>query len=377
MVYISSTASNRASGADPAAGAGHRMFGKFTTVEVADPYQTNRLIWESLTPQEKAASNERNICAREFEALDWRRFQREPEGFRSHIWFASAGEMRATRVENTAGTRYIVCAPGTETYCISLMERGTGLLTRPGCNEPLVGTPEFGLVVDGCEPGTRFAASDGSSRLNLWVSCDRLRERLALLLDRQDVKSFAFKPIFDQTKGSGATIRHMLYFLLAELARSDSLLTNGAAIRSFEDNLELYLLLGLPHSHSARLQQQRAGAAPGNVRRAEEFMRANACEPITIAAIAQAAQCSIRALQISFHRFRGTTPMAALRRIRLDKARSEILSGVPTESIAQIAAGHGFSNPSRFAQLFRRAYGVYPSQALHNRRTNDGGDQPQ
>jgi AraC-like DNA-binding protein len=371
MVYISSTLSNRTSGAYPAAGAGNRMFGKFTTVEVADPHQTSRLIWESLTPEEKAATNERNICAREFEALDWRRFQREPEGFRSHIWFASAGEMRATRVENTAGTRYVVRSPGTETYCISLMERGTSQLTRSGSNEPLVGTAEFGLVVNGCEPGTRFAASDGSSRLNLWVSRNKLRERLELLLDGLDVRSFAFEPIFDHTKGSGATIRHMLDFLLTELARSDSLLRNVAAIRSFEENLELYLLLGLPHSHTRRLQQQRAGAAPGNVRRAEEFMRANTGAPMTIAEIAQAAACSVRALQAAFQRFRGTTPMAALRRIRLEAARTELLRASRTESIARIAAGHGFSTPSRFAQLYRRTYGIYPSEALRTQRSRD------
>ena len=93
-------------------------------------------------------------------------------------------------------------------------------------------------------------------------------------------------------------------------------------------------------------------------------MRANADIPLTIAEIAQAAGCSVRALQMAFHRFRGTTPMAALRRIRLEEARSEILNDGRTESIAQIAAGHGFSTPSRFAQLYRPTYGIYPSEAL-------------
>src|SRR6516225_8020521 len=107
----------------------------------------------------------------------------------------------------------------------------------------------------------------------------------------------------------------MLNFLFAELERSDSLLTNPIATRSFQDNLTLYLLLGLRHSHTERLQQQRAGAAPGNVKRAEEFMRVNTGAPLTIVEIAQAAGCSVRALQLAFQRFRGTTPMAILRRI--------------------------------------------------------------
>jgi len=344
------------------------MVGKFTTVEVADPHQTSRLIWENLTPQEKALTNERQVCAREFEALDWRRFQSEPESFGSRILFATAGGMRATRVINSRATRYITRPPGMETYCVALMERGTGELIRPGANEPAIATSETGLVIVG-EPGTQFATSDGSSRSNLWVSGKRLRERLEVLLDGHDVKSFAFQPVFDQRQGAGATIRHMLDFLFFELGCSDSLLMNEIAIRTFEDNMLLYLLLGLPHSHTQRLQQQGASAAPGNVRRAEEFMRANAGTPLTIAEIAQAAQCSVRALQAAFQRFRGTTPMAALRRLRLEAAQTELQCAGSTESIARIAAGHGFSTPSRFAQLFRRTYGIYPSEALHTQRS--------
>jgi transcriptional regulator GlxA family with amidase domain len=98
-------------------------------------------------------------------------------------------------------------------------------------------------------------------------------------------------------------------------------------------------------------------------------MRANAGMPLTIAEIAQAAQCSVRALQAAFQRFRGTTPMAALRRLRLEAAQTELLCAGSTESIARIAAGHGFSTPSRFAQLFRRTYGIYPSEALHTQRS--------
>ena len=145
-------------------------------------------------------------------------------------------------------------------------------------------------------------------------------------------------------------------------------MTNEIAIRSFEDNLVLSVLLGLPHSYTARIGRQKMAAAPGNVKRAEEFMRANAGMPLTIAEIAEAAGCSVRALQIAFHRFRGTTPMRVLQQARLEQARSEMLRSGQTESLARIAAEHGFSSPTRFAQSFRRKYGVYPSEMLRERR---------
>ena len=145
-----------------------------------------------------------------------------------------------------------------------------------------------------------------------------------------------------RTRGAGATIRRMFDFLFGELERSDTLLTNEIAIRSFEDNLALSVLLGLPHNYSERLGRQKAAAAPGNVKRAEAFMRANAGMPLTIAEIAEAAGCSVRALQIAFHRFRGTTPMRVLQQARLEQARAEILRPGQKQSLARIAAEHGF-----------------------------------
>jgi AraC-like DNA-binding protein len=194
-----------------------------------------------------------------------------------------------------------------------------------------------------------------------------MRRKLEALLDGQRVESIEFQPMFDQARGAGATIRRMLDYLFAELEHSDTLLTNEIAIRSFEENLALCLLLGLPHNYSARLAGRKAAAAPGNVRRAEAFMRANAAMPLTIAEIAKAAGCGVRALQIAFNRFRSTTPMRVLQQARLEQARTEMLRPGQTLSLARIAAEHGFSSPTQFAQLFRRKYGVYPSQMLRDR----------
>lgn len=352
---------------------GRTMPGNLITIKVSDPQQASRLIWENLPPRGRGLLNEREACSREYQALDRRRFRIEPDSFRSEFSFASFGGMRVSRVADRCATQVTARAPGPDAYCVSLMERGASQMLRPGLDEPVVGNVETGLIFGG-QLGLRFSGTDDNVRLILWVSGRLLREKLEVLLNGQEVKSLAFRTDFNQTHGPGATIRRMLDFLFIELVRSDSLLTNEIATRSFEDNLALYLLLGLRHSHTERLQRQSVTSAPGNVRRAEEFMHANAGAPLTIAEIAQAAQCSVRALQLAFHRFRGTTPMAALRRIRLEEARAEMLRAGRVESLARIAAGHGFSNPSRFAQLFRRTYGAYPSEALRTRVESVGGN---
>src|SRR6516162_8879566 len=59
----------------------------------------------------------------------------------------------------------------------------------------------------------------------------------------------------------------------------------------------------IPQSFRLAASPKLSRGAPGNIRRAEEFIRSNAHEAITVESIAQAAGCSIRALQLGFRRF--------------------------------------------------------------------------
>jgi AraC-like DNA-binding protein len=162
----------------------------------------------------------------------------------------------------------------------------------------------------------------------------------------------------------GRLVRHVF----AEMGEPDSLLARGIGVGEFKDLFVQSLLLGLPHSYSERLGRLNAMAAPGNVRRAEEFLRANAEETVSIEKVAQAAGCSVRALQLAFRRFRKTTPMEALRRVRLEQAREDIVRPDGSRSVIEVAAKFGFANPGRFASQYKRAFwGISfggPAQAL-------------
>src|SRR5262249_4175448 len=154
----------------------------------------------------------RQFCSIEFEALDRRRFRLEPESFRSEFWTPTVGTIRASRATDSRATQWAQRAPGFDSYCVSFMERGASRLVQPRSREVVIGDPARGLVFAG-DPGTRYASSDDSIRLHLWFSGKLLRQRLEVLLDGPKVDSVAFQPAFDRTRGSGATIRHMLDFL--------------------------------------------------------------------------------------------------------------------------------------------------------------------
>ena len=347
------------------------MPGYFTKIEVGDPHRIPQAVWENLPPSQQLVLTEHNFSSQEWEPLDQRRFRIEPESYRTEFSFANIGALGLSRITNSQATRMTIGPPGVDVFAISMIERGASQLVFPGMHEPETGDATMGYIYRG-EPGLRATAS-GQSRLLLRLPTALLHQKLEALLDGQKIETIAFRPMFDQTRGAGATIRRMFDFLFTELEAPDTLLMNEIAIRSFEENLATCLLLGLPHNYTERLGRQKAAAAPGNVKRAELFMQANAGTPLTITEIAEAAGCSVRALQIAFQRFRGTTPMRVLQQARLEQARTEMLRAGQTESLARIAAEYGFSSPTRFAQSFRQKYGVYPSDMLRERRLNLAG----
>ena len=110
----------------------------------------------------------------------------------------------------------------------------------------------------------------------------------------------------------------------------------------------------------------RHDANPGTLRRAVAFIEANPDIDITLADIAGAACVTPRALQLAFRRHLDTTPMAYLRRVRLDHAHHDLAQANPGDGTSVTSVGYrwGFSTPSRFAYHYRAAFGTTPSDTL-------------
>ena len=114
-----------------------------------------------------------------------------------------------------------------------------------------------------------------------------------------------------------------------------------------------------------RLAEHR-DAHPATLRRAIAFIEAAPDTDITLGDIARAANVTTRAIQHAFRRHLETTPMAYLRRVRLDQAHRRLRTADPDgeTTVAQVALDWGFANPSRFARYYREAYGRVPSETL-------------
>jgi AraC-like DNA-binding protein len=127
------------------------------------------------------------------------------------------------------------------------------------------------------------------------------------------------------------------------------------------------MLTAFPHSFSDRTASHDAAAgATASVRRAIAYMEEHAGEGITTAQLAAAARLSPRGLQNAFQRQLGTSPVAYLRRVRLEGARRHLLAADPTRgaTVAGIARRWGFVQLGRFATSYREAYDEYPAHTL-------------
>ena len=109
----------------------------------------------------------------------------------------------------------------------------------------------------------------------------------------------------------------------------------------------------------------RSDAKPVLLRRAMEYMDANAANDIGLADIAEAVHVTPRAVQYMFRRHLETTPLQYLRRLRLHYAHQELLtSDRMHQTVTDIAARWGFAHTGRFAVLYRQTYGQSPHATL-------------
>lgn len=101
------------------------------------------------------------------------------------------------------------------------------------------------------------------------------------------------------------------------------------------------------------------------VAEADGFIQAEIAQPLTVAAIAEAARTSTRTLHRAFLYAHQLTPMNYLKRERLNAARRCLLAAEPGDTtVAQTARQHGFFHLGRFAIVYRHVFAESPLQTL-------------
>ncbi len=126
------------------------------------------------------------------------------------------------------------------------------------------------------------------------------------------------------------------------------------------------LLAAFDPGGSTEQRADRTDATPATLRRAVAFLEANPDLDLGVADVARECSVSIRAVQLAFRRHLGTTPMAYLRRVRLDRVRTELLAASPGSgvTVTGVAVRWGFARASRLSAQYRAEFGESPRDTL-------------
>jgi len=122
----------------------------------------------------------------------------------------------------------------------------------------------------------------------------------------------------------------------------------------------------LIHEVIAGLERTRARGRPPWLDRVRDYLH-DASDPTGLDAIARVADCHPTHLARAFHTHFGLTVGEYLRRLRVERARAEVVAA-PERSLATIAVAHGFADQAHMTRAFGRYLG-HPPGAMRRAAT--------
>ncbi|MFE4950216.1 AraC family transcriptional regulator [Leifsonia sp. NPDC056665] len=250
-----------------------------------------------------------------------------------------------------------------ENYHVDIPTYGAAMMRAP-LGTPVYGTPHTGAIFMPGRPaeldcGERFA------QLGLMIPSDALHLELENLLGELPACPLEFEAELSLTGAGGRSILHALRMIDAAAAQADGPLGHPLAAQRLEQTLIQGLLFAQPHNHTVALSAPSPGAGLRPVSQAAELLRSDPGHPWTVAELAADVSLSVRSLQEGFRRSLDTTPMAYLRRLRLERAHDELSAAEPgAVSVTEVATRWGFVHLGRFSSTYTREYGERPSATL-------------
>eukprot|EP01037_Dinobryon_pediforme_P018335 gene18335-18599_t len=273
------------------------------------------------------------------------------------------GELDIAYISDRCPATLVITETGLPDYCLTIVSRGALTCFGTSTLGRFEVFPHVGLIYRGL-PGTTLAATHDHERLAIWIPAASLQQRLAGLLGGPAREDIVFDPIVNLDTGPGQSVLRLVRLLTEAQGDAHSFAGSDLASRSYTDLLLYSMLQALPNNYSERLGRSVGSPAPGTVRRAEEYIRAHATQPIALDDVAAAAGCSVRTLQLTVKQFRDTTPAAMILRARLEAVRQGLNSDAFVGNVTELAYQYGFTNPGRFTKLYRTAFGESPIDAL-------------
>lgn len=252
--------------------------------------------------------------------------------------------------------------PPTETtYHVNLTTSGTTFAERGDGTRAHTEARTSGVVLLPNQFNTVRWTED-AEQLILKIPRTRLESHLADLIDRPVVGPIDFRFGFSMVTPRGRSLLAAVEFLARELDRPGGITETPLAREQLEAFVMTQVLLTVPNTYTDQLEGYVTRARPSRLQPVLTYIETHADQPLTPGELARVGYMSVRALHATFQHELGMSPMAHLRRIRLDRVHAELLrcSGSAVR-ISDVAMRWGFFHPSRFARQYHERFGELPS----------------
>jgi AraC-like DNA-binding protein len=206
----------------------------------------------------------------------------------------------------------------------------------------------------------------GLRQLMLTIEKPRIERYLQNLLNEPLNEPLRFEPEIDLHDGSGPGIAAAVRTLRRALERCGKAGPPPVLAAELEHGILTSLLLGQRHNYTDAIFSAQALPAPRVVRRVVELIDSAPETAFSVADLAEYARVSERSLHAAFRRQLGTSPIAYVRRRRLEQAHDELLRLDPANGVrvTDVALRYGFAHTGRFAAAYRACFGEPPSRTL-------------
>lgn len=227
--------------------------------------------------------------------------------------------------------------------------------------------PRQGAVMSPVDP-MQCQANERLVSLNVKVPQNTAEAHLRALTGNDIARPLDFESEM-RLDGHVAGAWRLLHYVVSELERDPSLLSNPLVKERFSDTLLTSLLCSQPHNYSHLLQKAPHAAEPAHLRRVEEYVESHCDQPITAELLAKVAGISVSALYAGFKRHREYTPLDFLKQMRLRAVRDALLVATSGTTVTSTASRWGFTHLGRFSRDYQANFGELPSETL--RRASD------
>jgi AraC family transcriptional regulator len=133
--------------------------------------------------------------------------------------------------------------------------------------------------------------------------------------------------------------------------------------RLFLDSVEQAMAVALVNGHAVRhraVQVYRGGLGSARLRTIQELVHAKMDDDLSLGEMAQAVGLSTAHFARMFRKSTGETPHQFVLRQRLERAKAMLRT--PNARVLDIAIACGFKTQQHFAQVFRSAWGISPTE---------------